>query len=459
MSDWPVVALGDLVEEITVGFVGSMTHEYVDSGVPFFRSKNISEYEIVWNDIRYISDKFHKKLKKSTLRPGDVAIVRTGKPGTTCVIPETITEANCSDIVIVRVNDEKLSAHYLSYFMNSMANNQVASHLVGAVQQHFNVGSAKKIEIPLPSRDEQEKIVKVLKDLDDKRKLNRQINQTLEQIAQAIFKSWFVDFEPTRAKIAAKQAGQDPERAAMAAISGKTLDEIDQLVAEHDVQGNTNVAGAGSAGATLEQLKTTASLFPDALVGSELGNIPEGWEIMPLDQVAYYQNGLAMQKFRPENENDFLPVLKIAQLKKGFADGKEKASPNIKPECTVDNGDVVFSWSGSLLVDIWCGGKVALNQHLFKVTSTDFPKWFYYLWTKHHLERFQQIASDKAVTMGHIKRSHLKEAMCVIPVNTDLDLISNFIDMLIERRLENFCLEELRDTLLPELLLGKGKPG
>jgi type I restriction enzyme S subunit len=109
--------------------------------------------------------------------------------------------------------------------------------------------------------------------------------------------------------------------------------------------------------------------------------IPEGWSIKPLDGIATYQNGLALQKFRPENENDFLPVVKIAQLKKGFSDGEEKASPNIKPECIIDNGDVVFSWSGSLMVDIWCGGKAALNQHLFKVSSTKYPKWLYYKYT------------------------------------------------------------------------------
>jgi type I restriction enzyme, S subunit len=176
-SDWPFIELGELVNEITVGFVGLMTHEYIDDGVPFFRSKNISEYEIEWNDIRYISQDFHRRLKKSALRPGDVVIVRTGKPGTTCVIPDSIDEANCSDIVIVRVNNDKLSAHYLSYFMNSVASHQVSSHLVGAVQQHFNVGSAKKIKIPLPTRDEQEEIVKILKSLDDKRKLNRQVKR------------------------------------------------------------------------------------------------------------------------------------------------------------------------------------------------------------------------------------------------------------------------------------------
>lgn len=188
--------LGELCHEITVGFVGSMTNEYIENGIPFLRSKNIDEYDVKWDDMKYVSPEFHKKLSKSALKPGDVAIVRTGKPGTTCVIPNYLSEANCSDIVIARVNDELLCPHYLSYFMNAMAHGQVNAHVVGAVQQHFNVGSAKKIEIPLPSRIMQAEIVKILKALDDKLKLNHQINQTLEQMAQTLFKSWFVDFDP-----------------------------------------------------------------------------------------------------------------------------------------------------------------------------------------------------------------------------------------------------------------------
>ncbi|NLC09382.1 MAG: restriction endonuclease subunit S, partial [Gammaproteobacteria bacterium] len=206
-------------------------------------------------------------------------------------------------------------------------------------------------------------------------------------------------------------------------------------------------------------LRATAELFPAAMQDSELGEIPEGWECLPLDEVAHYQNGLALQKYRPENEDDFLPVLKIAQLRVGYADGKEKASPNIRKECIVDNGDVIFSWSGSLIVDIWCGGKAALNQHLFKVTSGKYPKWLYYYFTRHHLEEFQRIAAAKAVTMGHIKREHLKQALCAIPRKELIEQVSktlsHILDQTIALRLEAQSLAELRDTLLPKLLSGE----
>lgn len=288
----------------------------------------------------------------------------------------------------------------------------------------------------------------VLKKFDDKILLNHQINQTFEQMAQALFKSWFVDFEPVKAKIAVLEAGgsqEDATLAAMTTISGKDADALAVFEREHPEQ--------------YAELKATAELFPSAMQDSELGEIPEGWSIKPLDGIATYQNGLALQKFRPENENDFLPVVKIAQLKKGFSDGEEKASPNIKPECIIDNGDVVFSWSGSLMVDIWCGGKAALNQHLFKVSSTKYPKWLYYKYTAHHLIEFQRIAEAKAVTMGHIKREHLSQAKCLMPSSETVHAFTPFfepvLNKVISNRLETRKLENIRDTLLPKLLSGE----
>ena len=200
--------------------------------------------------------------------------------------------------------------------------------------------------------------------------------------------------------------------------------------------------------------------FPSGFECSEtVGWIPEGWGIKSLDSVANYLNGLALQKFRPENESVFLPIVKIAQLKKGVASSKEKASPDIKPEYIIDDGDVIFSWSGSLMVDIWCGGKAALNQHLFKVTSDLYPKWFYLNYTKYHLTEFQRIASAKAVTMGHIKREHLRQALCVIPSDGGFEVgniyLSQFIDKQIKLRIESKKLSTLRNTLLPKLLSGE----
>ena len=129
-SGWADVLLEDVATELTVGHVGPMASEYVDSGIPFLRSKNIDPFGIDWNDIRYIRRDFHERLKKSALSPGDVVIVRTGKPGAATLIPDSLPESNCSDLVIVRAGPE-LDARFLVYYINSVATHHVNSHLVG----------------------------------------------------------------------------------------------------------------------------------------------------------------------------------------------------------------------------------------------------------------------------------------------------------------------------------------
>ena len=191
-----------------------------------------------------------------------------------------------------------------------------------------------------------------------------------------------------------------------------------------------------------------------------IDTIPTGWEKGSLLDIAGYLNGLAMQKFRPDERETGLPVLKIKELRQGFCDAdSELCSPGIKSEYIIKDGDVVFSWSGSLLVDIWCGGTCGLNQHLFKVTSKVYDKWFYYLWTAHHLDRFIAIAADKATTMGHIKREELAKAEVLIPSDIDYQNIRSIMapifDLIISNRIEAHKLAALRDELLPKLMSGE----
>lgn len=188
--------------------------------------------------------------------------------------------------------------------------------------------------------------------------------------------------------------------------------------------------------------------------------IPAGWRKGNLLDIANYLNGLAMQKFRPQGREIGLPVLKIKELRQGSCDdSSELCSLSIKPEYIIHNGDVVFSWSGSLLVDIWCGGTCGLNQHLFKVTSDVYDKWFYYLWTAHHLARFIAIAADKATTMGHIKREELAKAEVLIPCEEDYtsfnSIMQPIFELIISNRIESRKLAALRDELLPKLMTGE----
>ena len=235
-----------------------------------------------------------------------------------------------------------------------------------------------------------------------------------------------------------------PDLGAQKTISGilKSLD--DKIAANRKINDN------------LEQ--QAQAVFRQELLQN--GELPPNWTTGSLLDIADYLNGLAMQKFRPVDGERGLPVLKIKELRQGFCDySSELCSPNIKPEFIVHDGDVIFSWSGSLLVDLWCGGTCGLNQHLFKVTSDKYPKWFYYTWTAHHLARFVAIAADKATTMGHIKREDLAKAEVIIPDVASMERIGGVLqpiyDLVINQRIENRKLSMLRDSLLPELMSGE----
>ena len=200
------------------------------------------------------------------------------------------------------------------------------------------------------------------------------------------------------------------------------------------------------------------AIFDDHFINIDA--IPAGWRKGNLLDIANYLNGLAMQKFRPQGNGIGLPVLKIKELRQGSCDdSSELCSLSIKPEYIIHDGDVIFSWSGSLLVDIWCGGTCGLNQHLFKVTSDIYDKWFYYLWTAHHLARFIAIAADKATTMGHIKREELAKAEVLIPCEEDYASLNSIMqpifELIISNRIESRKLAALRDELLPKLMSGE----
>jgi type I restriction enzyme S subunit len=180
--------------------------------------------------------------------------------------------------------------------------------------------------------------------------------------------------------------------------------------------------------------------------------------VRSLEEIAHFRNGLALQRYPPKSGGS-LPVIKIAQLRSGNADGADAASADLSPDFIVEDGDVLFSWSGTLECTLWAGGKGALNQHLFKVTSTDYPKWLYYLWIHQHLEDFRHIAAGKATTMGHIQRHHLSDAKVVLPPPALQELLDPVIGPLIEgqwlRRVQSRVLSGFRDTLLPKLVSGE----
>lgn len=403
--EWKEVRLGDVVE-IVNGFAFK-SKAFTLEGIPVIKIKNIKAGKVILNDLDYISTS-DINPKYTKIRSSDILITMTGNrmDGS----PETwVGKVSLfrhqgdfylnQRVSALRLIDDTVDNNFLSYYLSSWQ-----SQLYFALNSNSSGGQAnitpavvQEYRLMVPELETQRSIASILSSLDRKIELNNKINADLEEMAQAIFKNWFVDFEPFK--------------------DGKFVD-------------------------------------------SELGMIPEEWKVGRLTEIASYMNGLAMQKFPPENNEDSLPVLKIKELGQGFCGtDSDRCSCNIKDECKIHNGDVIFSWSGTLLVDVWCGGDCGLNQHLFKVTSKDYPKWFYYYWTKHHLQEFIHIAKDKAVTMGHIKRGHLEEAMVAIPDNDSMEkaheLFEPILSKMISLRLESSRLSLLRDTLLPRLMSGE----
>jgi type I restriction enzyme S subunit len=395
MEEWKKCKLKDITSLITKGTTPSMIGaNFTTNGINFIKSECILENSRLLDSSKYtfISSETNERLKRSQIIENDILFSMAGMfLGKTGIATKDDVPANTNQAVaIIRIISEKADFKYVYYFLNQKTLITYINGISGqSAQPNINLQQIGDLEIKLPSLPTQQKIAAILSSLDDKIELNNKINTNLEQQAGALFKNWFVDFEPFG------------------------------------------------------------------------GEMPGGWKEGKLSDIADYLNGLAMQKFRPLEGEEGLPVLKIKELRQGCCDeGSELCSPSkVKSEYIIHDGDVIFSWSGSLLVDIWCGGTCGLNQHLFKVTSQKYSKWFYYLWTKHHLDRFIFLAADKATTMGHIKREELDKAEVIIPDDKNYQQITSviepIIDEIINNRIENRKLAQIRDVLLPKLMNGE----
>ena len=275
--------LEDIVERVCVGYVGSCNKDYTESsnGVPMIRTTNLTGTYIDYEDIKYISHTFHKKHIKSQLKRGDILVARHGENGLPAIY-ESDEEANCLNVVIIKPfkNKDYIDNYYLLYAIKSpQVVNQIKAAVGGSVQGVVNTKVIAKLDIPYPKRSQREAIVNYLFTLDNKIQVSKRINKTLEEIAQVIFKSWFVDFEPVKAKIVAREALiAEYQTQSVKAPSPQEIAEVEKQAAI------AAIAGAGDIIPT-EQLQTLADLFPNQLVESELGEIPVGWGIDNLSQL------------------------------------------------------------------------------------------------------------------------------------------------------------------------------
>ena len=411
-NEWSEVPLGSIINLIGGGTPKRGRPEYWGGSIPWLSVKDFN------NGCRYVGDAKESITElgltesSTTLLEKDQLIISArGTVGVVAQLSKPMAfNQSCYG---VSAKPEHTTNDFLFYLLkHSVAGLQQITH--GAVFDTITRDTFNRVMVKLPPLSEQRTIAHILGTLDDKIELNRRMSETLEAMAQALFKSWFIDFDPVRAKAEGRDTG----------------------LPEH-----------------------IADLFPDRLVYSDLGLTPEGWEVCPLDRAADYLNGLACQKYPVQQGEQGLPVIKIRELRSGVCDQADWATTDVPEKYLVRDGDILFSWSGTLLVKPWVGGEGVLNQHLFKVTSQEHPKWFYYFWTCHHLREFIGIAADKATTMGHIKRHHLSDAKVCVPDDRLMQLTNSYLDPMLQNVIGNLVnnrrLAMMRDALLPRLLSGE----
>ncbi|HXG20694.1 MAG TPA: restriction endonuclease subunit S [Methylomirabilota bacterium] len=438
--------LSDVAEIIMGQSPPGETYNEYREGLPFFQGVADFGY-------RHPTPRVYCSKPSRIAQPGDILLSVRAPIGRVNVADRLCAIGR--GLSIIRAKN-RYNARYLEFALRYLEPHWHAIEGSGSVFGNATRSDLEKLAIPWPEGDaDRQAIAHILGTLDDKIELNRRMNETLEAMARALFKSWFIDFDPVHRNIARRTGQTQPSPGPRPpSPSGRGAGGEGAQDGRGDYRGGydfSELVGEGG-------IEAFDALFPDSFQDSPLGKIPEGWSVRRLDVVAHFLNGLALQKY-PPNGDAFLPVIKIAQLRKGSTEGADRAAADLPQEYVVQDGDVLFAWSGSLEVVIWCGGKGALNQHLFKVTSRHYPKWFYYFWTKEHLPTFQAIASGKATTMGHIQRHHLTEAKVLVPPAELVDAMDSvfgpIVQAIVGNNLQSRTLANLRDTLLPKLISGE----
>ncbi|EGU63993.1 type I restriction modification DNA specificity domain protein [Streptococcus mitis bv. 2 str. SK95] len=347
-------------------------------------------------------------LKQSKLWPaGTLCITIAANIAETAILSYPMCFPD--SIVGFNANPEKSSELFVYYFFEYIKK-EIQKSASGSIQDNINIDYLSKMRIKVPEKVYQDKIVDLLSSIDKKILLNNQINQELESMAKTLYDYWFVQFD-------------FPDQ------NGKPYKSSGGKMVYHP------------------ELKR---------------EIPEGWGVDSLWNIANFYNGLAMQKYRPDtNEDDYLPVIKIREMMNGFSKDSEKARLDIPTEAVVESGDILFSWSATLEVIIWGKERGALNQHIFKVTSDTYPKSFIYFELKSYLKVFKAIAELRKTTMGHITQDHLKQAKIVVPPIEIISKIDAQLQHIMSQKQilenQNQELTQLRDLLLPMLMNGQVK--
>lgn len=449
-GEWKDIALEDIADEITVGYVGPMASEYVENGVPFLRSLNVEPLRVNKNDLKFITPEFHHKIKKSRLTPDDVVIVRTGKPGACSVVPEWLYDANCSDLVIVRCGDQ-LDKRFLAFYVNTMATNHVAAHLVGAVQQHFNVGAARTMRIKLPPLGEQKRIAHILGTLDDKIELNRRMNATLEGMAQALFKSWFIDFDPVIDNILVKNMAKYSDQnqpsppAPLPGVEGSSEsprpmgeDSIFDGIPE-EFMNRAEIRRQALADGTAN--REAAKSFPATFQQTEaMGWIPERWKEATLSDLLDVKYGKDHKKLAEGG----IPVYGSGGLMR-YAD-----------KALYSGESVLIPRKGTLSNILYLNEKFWTVDTMFYTT----PKCKYVLkYAFYHLKSLDFASMNVGSAVPSMTTKVLNALPIVMPAESALhnfdSVLTSYFDRVEKNNMQSKMLSKLRDTLLPKLISGE----
>lgn len=457
---WQKTTLGEACRQdggnIQTGPFGSQLHQsdYVKDGVPFLMPVNIGENRVIIDNVKMITEHDRDRLSRYELRTGDILYSRRGDVERRALIREAEDGWVCgSGCLRVRFQNGGINPEFASYQLGAPSTREwIVRHAVGATMANLNTQILSDVPFVIPPIDIQKRIANILGSLDDKIELNRQMNKTLEEMAQAIFKSWFVDFEPVKAKTAAKAAGLSSDaiqRAAMAAIAGKAASALDHLPTE-----------------TLQSLAHKASLFPDAFEDSELGEIPKGWRVSTIGEEtetvggatpstsnpAYWLNG-DNHWVTPKDFSQLQDNILVSSSRKITDAGLSKISSGLLPVNTV-------LMSSRAPVGYIAISKIetAINQGFIAMKCTKQLTPEYVLqWANHSMTDIKQAASGS--TFAEISKKTFRPFPILIPSNDALKLFSDiaapFYEKIAENVIEAMTLADLRDTLLPKLLSGE----
>ncbi len=476
-SKWYEYVLSDLGEIKTGKTPPSSVKDAFGGHIPFVTPKDMTGSKWVNATERSLSGLGLQTVKNYRVPPRSVAVSCIGSDmgKVVLVAKESVTNQQINTIV---VNEKLFNAEYI-YYELSQRQEELKSIAGGSATPILNKGHFSNISIRLPDKQTQDVIVDVLRSLDDKIDLNRQTNQTLEQIAQAIFKSWFVDFDPVRAKIAAREAfiQQHPEvteeairaaagtegdtlahagakaceLAAICTISGKTEEQLNELDAE-----------------TLQQLKATAALFPDALMDLELGEVPEGWLRTQLSDFVSFQNGYAFKSRDWKEEG--IPVVKIGSIKPGLVDLTNVSYVSSETVINLERfrlqpGDMLVGMSGypgeTGLVPM-AEELPYLNQRVGRISAAEgnekYYGWIYCLLRDPEFKKYAESRSHGSA-QANVSGSALVEYVVTFSSRELLESFNDLVKPITMNYLtlssESEKLKEIRDELLPSLLAGK----